>query len=100
MVASDADKLAAFQSAAKLVSYCLVGCAAKIAAVGVGPYASNIGHGRALHRLVASKGDCFLSASFDLVTVQTNRTTFPRLGYKALRLIVVPYVHFEGACVH
>jgi Fe-S cluster biogenesis protein NfuA len=24
----------------------------------------------------------------------------PRLGYNALRLIAVPYVHFEGACSH
>src|SRR5689334_12675334 len=100
MVAGDANKLTAFQSSAKLISYCLIGCAAKIAAVGVAPYVSNIGHGVALHYIVTSKGDGFLSTSLDLVTVQANRPTFPRLGYKVLRLIVVPYVHFEGACVH
>src|SRR6185503_7727068 len=100
MVAGDTYKLAAFQSAVKLVSYCLIGGTAKIAAVGIAPYGSNIGHGVALHYIVTSKGDGFLSTYLDLAAVQANRTAFPRLGYKALCLIVMPYVHFEGAGSH
>src|ERR1043166_2135428 len=100
MVAGDAYKLAAFQSSAEFTPYSLVAGAAKIATIGVAPYVAHIGHGLALHHIVTSKGACLLSTDRDLVTVQANRPTFPRISYRALRLIAVPYVHFEGACLH
>src|SRR5262249_16762688 len=99
-VAGDAYKLAACQSSVELGSYCLVAGGAKIAAIGGDPYVANISHCLTLHHIVTRKGEFFLSTDPDVVTVVPNRPTFPRFGYRALRLIAVAYVHFDGACLH